>query len=521
MASLLSMGETDRGTRSKLRLTQGIARACQQTPHRTAIIAGDEVLTCSRFADRVARMAARLCQHGLRRGDRVAIVAESSARYLEAYFATLWAGGIIAPVNTRFAMAEMAEMLRDCAPALMLHDALFAPQAQSLAAGLPTPPGLLRMDAPLEEVPPMADAGAGGDDIACLFYTGGTTGRAKGVALSHANLALNALNISSHLGLNEEMVHLHCGPLFHLGAGARVFATTFFGGTHVVMPRFDARAVLETIARTGVTHVVIVPTMAVSLLGVPDFAAHDLSSLKIMSYGAAPMPAALRDALMARLPGCGLLQSYGMTETSAVVTMLPPRWHDPARGKNHTAGRALAGIDLRIADAANNPVPNGTVGEIQVRGPTVMQGYWNQPELTARTIVDGWMKTGDAGMLDDDGFLTVVDRLKDMIISGGENVYSAEVENAIHDHPAVEECAVFGIPDAVWGEAVHAVVLPKPGQALTEAEVIAHCRARIAAYKSPKSVTIADAALPRSGANKILKSKLRLAFQPEAQPGRT
>ena len=164
---------------------------------------------------------------------------------------------------------------------------------------------------------------------------------------------------------------------------------------------------------------------------------------------------------------------------------------------------------------------NGTVGEIQVRGPTVMQGYWNKPELTARTIVDGWMKTGDAGMLDTDGFLTVVDRLKDMIISGGENVYSAEVENAIHDHPAVEECAVFGIPDAVWGEAVHAVVLPKPGQALTEAEVIAHCRARIAAYKSPKSVTIAAAPLPRSGANKILKSRLRMAFQPEAHPGRT
>ena len=515
------MGETVPGTQTKLRLTQGIARACQQTPHRNAIIAEGEAITWVGFADRVARLATLLCREGLHPGDRVAIIAESSPRYLAAYYATLWAGGIIAPVNSRFAMAEMAEMLGDCTPRLMLHDDAFAMQAQGLAASLPDRPRLVPMGHPLQDVPPMQDAGAGGDDIACLFYTGGTTGRAKGVALSHANLALNALNISSHLGLSDETVHLHCGPLFHLGAGARVFATTFFGGTHVVMPRFDARAVLETIARRGVTHVVIVPTMAVSLLGVPDFAAHDLSSLKIMSYGAAPMPAALRDALMARLPGCGLLQSYGMTETSAVVTMLPPRWHDPARGKNDTAGRALAGIDLRIADAANNPVLNGTVGEIQVRGPTVMQGYWNKPELTARTIVDGWMKTGDAGMLDTDGFLTVVDRLKDMIISGGENVYSAEVENAIHDHPAVEECAVFGIPDAVWGEAVHAVVLPKPGQALTEAEVIAHCRARIAAYKSPKSVTIAAAPLPRSGANKILKSKLRMAFQPEAHPGRT
>ena len=513
------MGETHRGTRSQLRLTQGIARACQQTPHRSAVLAGSEKLSWAIFADRVARLAALLCREGLVPGDRVAILAESSPRYLEAYYATLWAGGIIAPVNARFAFAEMAEMLRDCAPRILLHDAGFKAQASALAGQLDAPPCHWPLDRPFSDVEAMPDAGAGGDDMACLFYTGGTTGRAKGVALSHANLALNALNISSHLGLGEDTVHLHCGPLFHLGAGARVFATTFFGGTHVVMPRFDARAVLETIARERVTHVVIVPTMAVALLAVPDFAAHDLSSLKIMSYGAAPMPAALRDALMARLPGCGLLQSYCMTETSAVVTMLPPRWHDPARGKNHTAGRALAGIDLRIADAANNPVPPGTVGEIQVRGPTVMQGYWNQPELTARTIIEGWMKTGDAGMLDEDGFLTMVDRLKDMIISGGENVYSAAVENAIHDHPAVEECAVFGIPDPVWGEAVHAVVLPKSGQALSGPEVIAHCRARIAAYKCPKSVVIAVAPLPRSGANKILKSQLRAAFQPQAPQG--
>ncbi len=216
------MGETHRGTRSQLRLTQGIARACQQTPHASAILAAGEKLSWAVFADRVARLAALLCSEGLVPGERVAILAESSARYLEAYYATLWAGGIIAPVNTRFALAEMGEMLRDCAPGILLHDAAFAAQASALAGQLDAPPRHWSLDRPLLDVQPMPDAGAGGDDIACLFYTGGTTGRAKGVALSHANLALNALNISSHLGLGEDTVHLHCGPLFHLGAGARV-----------------------------------------------------------------------------------------------------------------------------------------------------------------------------------------------------------------------------------------------------------------------------------------------------------
>ncbi len=504
------MGEKQTG----LRLTQGISRACQIHPAKTAVICGSERLSWADFAARIARLATVLRGQGVAAGARVAILAESSPKYLEAYYATLWAGGIIAPVNSRFALGEMSEMLRDCAPTVLLADDAFLPQATQLAASLHPAPQLLCLDTlALETVTPMEDAAAGGDDIACLFYTGGTTGRAKGVALSHANLALNALNISGPLSLNEEMVHLHCGPLFHLGAGARVFATTFFGCTHVVLPRFDPGQVLETIARERVTHVVIVPTMAVALLAVPDFDAHDLSSLRILSYGAAPMPAALRDALLARLPGCGLLQSYGMTETSAVVTMLPPAWHDPARGKNGTAGRALAGIDLRIAGPDDQPLPLGEVGEIQVRGPTVMRGYWNQPELTARTVVQGWMKTGDAGHLDAEGFLTVVDRLKDMIISGGENIYSTEVENAIHDHPAVLECAVFGVPDALWGEAVHAVVLPRPGCVVDSAHVISHCRARIAGYKCPKSVTIATEPLPRSGANKIVKTSLRAAFR--------
>lgn len=500
-----------------MRLTQGIGRACQQKARATALVCGGLRRNWAEFADRVARLAGMLQGLGVGPGDRVSILADSSAEYIEAYFGVLWAGGILAPINTRHAQPEMADMLADCTPRVLIADAAHRDQAQAIAATQTPAPALLVIGEPYEAAlagtEPVPESLRHGDDIACLFYTGGTTGRAKGVMLSHANLVTNALNIAGPLGLSDETVHLHCGPLFHLGAGARVFATTHHGGTHVVLPRFDAGAVLDAIARERVTIAIFVPTMLATLLARPDIGAHDLSSLRIASYGAAPMPAALQAALRETLPGCGLLQSYGQTETSPVVTMLPPRFHDPALGKSRTAGRAVAGVDLRIADPEGNSVPNGTVGEILVRGPTIMRGYWRQPDLTARTIRDGWMHTGDGGFLDDDGFLTVVDRLKDMIVSGGENVYSAEVENALYSHPAVEECAVFGIPHEHWGEAVHAVVLPRADHAVTEADLIAHCRTLIAGYKCPKSIAISAAPLPRSGAGKILKAPLRKAWR--------
>ena len=507
-----------------MRLTQGIGRACQQKPRATALVCGEVWRNWAEFADRVARLAAVLQGLGVRPGDRVSILADSSAEYIETYFGVLWAGGILAPVNTRHARPEMVAMLGDCTPRVLIADEAHRAEAQAIAATQDPPPALLvigqEYERALPAVEPAPESLRAGDDIACLFYTGGTTGRAKGVMLSHANLVTNALNIAGPLGLSDETVHLHCGPLFHLGAGARVFVTTHHGGTHVVLPRFDAGAVLQAIERERVTIAIFVPTMLATLLARPDIGEHDLSSLRIVSYGAAPMPAALQTALRETLPGCGMVQSYGQTETSPVVTMLPSRFHDPALGKNRSAGRAVATVDLRIGDAEGNTVPNGTVGEILVRGPTIMRGYWKQPDLTAAAIRDGWMHTGDGGFLDDDGFLTVVDRLKDMIVSGGENVYSAEVENALYSHPAVEECAVFGIPHEHWGEAVHAVVMPRAGHAVTEAALIAHCRTLIAGYKCPKSITVSDAALPRSGAGKILKAPLRSAWRGTGQQDR-
>ena len=379
-----------------------------------------------------------------------------------------------------------------------------------------SPPRIIALGADTEALiaahAPAEPSCRNGDDPVCLFYTGGTTGRAKGVVLSHANLAINALNISSALGFGPGMVHLHCGPLFHLGAGARVYATTLFAGTHVVLPRFDAAAVLRTIEAERVTTAVVVPAMVMALLECPDFDARDLSSLRVLSYGAAPMPQALIEALMERLRGVGLVQSYGQTELSPVATMLLPQDHRRGSSLLRTAGQPVPNVELRIADAKDDPLPTGQVGEVQVRGPTVMQGYWNRPEETAHALRGDWMHTGDAGMLDEQGYLTLVDRLKDMIVSGGENVYSAEVENALHDHPAVLECAVFGVPHPRWGEAVHAIVVTRQQCEVTEGALLAHCRTRIAGYKCPKSIEVGSTPLPRSGVGKVQKAALRASW---------
>ncbi|MBR0679503.1 long-chain fatty acid--CoA ligase [Roseomonas eburnea] len=494
-------------------LTAGVARAAAIRGDCTAVVDGARRFTWREHADRVARMAAALRALGVGPGDRVSILADSSHAYVEAYHAIPWAGGVLAPVNSRFAPAEMLEMLQDATPRVLLADAAHAELAASLARDMAAPPRVVTIGADLEAMiaaqAPAEDAGRGGGDLACLFYTGGTTGRAKGVMLTHANLVTNALNVSSMLGMTSETVHLHCGPLFHLGAGARVYSTTVFAGTHVVLPRFDAAAVLRTIAEDGVTMAVVVPAMVTALLGVPDFAAHDLSSLRTLSYGAAPMPQALIEALLDRLPHVGLMQSYGQTELSPVATMLSSRDHVAGSALLRSAGQVVPNVELRIADPQDHPLPPGAVGEIQVRGATVMAGYWNRPEETARALAGGWMHTGDAGYLDARGYLFLVDRLKDMIVSGGENVYCAEVENALHDHPAVLECTVFGVPHERWGEAVHAVVVARAGMELSEAGLIAHCRTRIAGYKCPKTIELRTEPLPRSGTGKVQKAALR------------
>jgi long-chain acyl-CoA synthetase len=519
-----------------MQLTQGIHRAVQLHPDRAALVCDERTVSWRDFADRVARLAGAFRALGVSSGDRIAIVSNNSDRYVEFYFATLWSGGVILPINTRASIHEMAACVDDAEPVLLACDRAHLADARALQERCASVRGLVlaaRDDgASIDDVlqweelactsAPIADARRNGNDLACLFYTGGTTGRAKGVMLSHDNLMANSMMHIANLDLRDGAVHLHVSPMFHVAGGARLFSVTAAGATHAVIGAFDPDAFLAAIERFKVTVTVVVPTVLNRLVAHPDLDRYDLSSLRLLSYGASPMPEALLKRALERFKGIAFLQSYGMTELSPVATMLLPRYHTfdgPDAGYTRSAGQAVFNADVVAMDEHDAPVPTGTIGEICVRGPMVMQGYWRQPELTAQTIRDGWMHTGDAGYVDERGFVFLVDRVKDMIVTGGENVYSAEVENVIYQHPAVHECAVIGVPSDAWGEAVHAIVVPKPNMTVDGAEMIAFCRDRIAHYKAPKTCDVRTQELPKSGAGKIMKAELRKPFWKNATRG--
>lgn len=499
-------------------LTQGIHRANQLWPQRTALVDGERRYTWAQHRQRVAHLAGALLERGLQNGDRVAMLGQNSAAMIEYYFAVLWAGGVLVPVNTRWSAEEIRHCLDDSDPAIVMWDAAFAELAEQALAltshSYATLPAEL-IESAMAQAEPALDRRRTGSDLAALFYTGGTTGRSKGVMLSHDNLIANAMNAMANMRINGETVHLHTSPLFHVAGGSRPFTVALAGGTHVMLRSFEPEPFLELIARERVTITIVVPTMLRRLLATPGLADADLSSLRLLSYGASPMPEALLRDAMRKMPNVAFLQSYGMTELSPVATVLEPKFHvfeGPDAGRTASAGRAVVGADVAIVDDAGRHLDAGDVGEVCVRGPMVMQGYWRNEAATDEAIVDGWMHTGDVGYLDEDGFLFLVDRAKDMIVTGGENVYSSEVESALYEHPNVHECAVIGIPDEQWGEAVHAVVVAKSASTFDADEVIAFCQQRIARYKCPKSISLHDAELPKSGAGKILKTELRKPF---------
>lgn len=510
-------------------LTQAVRRAVMIRGGGTAVIDGERAFTWSEFADRTARLAGAFIAAGVKPGDRIVLLALNSHRSLECFYAVMQAGAVIVPLNHRLGLGEITAQADDCAPVLVLLGADFADLAAPLGKGADgavrtlvhcapgaAPAGMLAYEALIAAHQPAGDAGRSDDDLACLLYTSGTTSAAKGVMLSHANFCANTANVVGELGMDEHTVHLHHGPLFHVASAARLFSTTHVAGTHVFLPRFVAREFIAEVERARITHATLVPTMFRMLLDEPAMRTADLSSLRCISYGSAAMPEPLLREFMDALPGVRMLQSYGMTELSPVVTILGWRDHLPeaaAAGRLRSAGRTAMLAEVAVVGPDDRPLPTGQSGEIVARGPMVMQGYWNRPDLTAEALRGGWMHTGDIGYFDEDGYLYVVDRLKDMIITGGENVWSQEVENALSSHPAVSQCAVIGKPDPKWGEAVHAVVTLKDGASTSEAELIAHCRDRIAHYKCPRSVDIRDKPMPLSGANKILKSELRAELQ--------
>jgi long-chain acyl-CoA synthetase len=506
---------------------QGLRRACQINPMGAATIEGNRTRSWLEFRDRVSRLAGVLRAAGVKPGDRVAILSLNSVSYLEYFYAVPWAGALVVPLNTRLAAPELVAIINDAGAAALVVDDAFAAMLPALKPQLTTVraiwvtgqaaiPDAVMLDAAIDAAEAIEPSEPRPDDIYGIFYTGGTTAASKGVMLSHGNIVANAMNMLTEVAFNPATVYMHAAPMFHLADCASTFGVTMSGGSHIFVPRFDPTVVMQTIQSRRVTNSIMVPAMIGMLVNAPTIGDYDLSSLTGLLYGGQSISEAVLRRALECLPGCSFTQAYGMTELSPVVTFLSSRFHcteGPLAGRLRAAGRAVPTAEIRIVDDEDREVPRGEVGQILARGPMVMQGYWNQPKLTAEALRGGWMHTGDGGYMDEEGFVFIVDRIKDMIITGGENVYSAEVENAIYQHPAVAMCAVIGVPDPEWGERVHAVLSLKPGQTATEPEIVAHCRKLIAGYKCPRSVSLRSEPLPLSGAGKVLKTVLRKELQ--------
>jgi long-chain acyl-CoA synthetase len=494
-------------------LTEALHSATRQHPALVGLVCDGQRLGYQQWAERSARLGAVLRGQGIAASDRVAVLAANSNDYMVALTGTWWIGAVACPVNTRWSLPEMADSLRDCGARTLFVDRQHAALVRDLRGQVPelravlcfgadAPQGTAALEPLLTAALRLDDSHASDEQLAALLYTGGTTGRAKGVMLSHRNLAASAL---ARIAVTPDLIDsvaLVAMPLFHVAGLVRLLTHLYAGGRSVIMPQFRVDTLIDLIDNEDITDLPLVPSMLQSLLDHPKFDPQRLRSLRRFSYGAAPIADALLERALGLLPNIRFSQAYGMTECAALATLGE---HQPARSRS--AGRAC-GTDLRIVDPQGLGLPADTIGEITVRGPNVMQGYWNRPQETAQALRAGWLHTGDAGYLDADGYLYVVDRIKDMIISGGENVYSVEVENVLLLHPAVQACAVFGLPSEQWGEAVHAVVVLRAAADADATALGLHCRSLLAGYKCPKQIRLVES-LPMTPAGKVAKHLLR------------
>ena len=495
---------------------------------RTAIVDGDTRYSYREAGQRIRRLAAGLLGLGLHPGAHIAILANNSHRYYETYFAAHYAGMPLAPLNIRLVAEELQFILQDGEIRALLVGPEYLEFLSQFRANLPD----------LEHVIVLGDNAAEGDltyesliagnapvdgpargwhedDLVHLCYTGGTTGLPKGVMLTQRNVIANAQHVQMTFAFDESDAWLHVAPMFHLADAWACFVMTMVGATQVFIPGFTPDGFLGAVQAEKVTATILVPTMVNFVVNHPQVHDYDVASLRLIVFGASPM-AVDRIQAAKRIFGPILCQAYGMTETAPIITAQKLGWldYETAEGIERLAscGREAAGVRLRLVDAEGNPVPAGGVGEIVTRGPNVMKGYWKRPEETEEALRGGWMHTGDIARIDEQGFVFIVDRAKDMIISGGENIYTTEVENALYEHPAVLEAAVIGIPHERWGEAVHAAVVLRPGHEASESDLIEFCHTKIAGYKCPKSAAIWTDPLPKSGPGKILKTELRKPF---------
>lgn len=505
-------------------LTQLIERAEQVSGSKLATVCNGRRRTYAEVADRVARFAGALQMLGCDYETRIAILSLNSDRYFECYFAVPWAGCEIVPLNIKWSVAETFYSLEDSGAEVLIFDDTFASTAEELISrskkireaiymgDSDTPTWAKGYETLIADSAPIRNADRPPESVCGIFYTGGTTGFPKGVVHSHSAIASNGMCGVVEFDLDDRSTYLHAAPMFHLADYALLIATTTVTGTHVFMPAFDPGAVPKSIAENNVTHIVLVPAMIKMVLDNPAIDEFDVSGLERIVYGASPISVAVLERLIEKLPGCGLVQAWGQTELAPLATILRPEHHIVGGPKLRSAGRATYGVRIKIVDVNDNEVPQGDVGELVVKGPNTMLGYWNKPEQTSAALKDGWVYTGDAGRMDEEGFVYIADRVKDMIVTGGENVFSAEVENAVSSHDDVADVAVIGIPSDKWGESVHAIVIAREGAGVSEADIIEHTKKLIAGYKCPKSVEFRTDQFPLSGANKVLKTELRKPF---------
>lgn len=521
-----------------MQLWTSLERAAELWPHKVAVVDGERRTDYASLRARSAALALALRELGVGAGDRVSILAWNGQAFLEAYFAAALLGAALNPLNVRLVARETREILDDCGSKVLLAQSSFAPLVAEILAQGSTCRDVLWIDErepertalargrwlepllDLERARALRAAEISDDALAHLYYTSGTTGRSKGVMLSHRNVGVHALATIAELSLSDRDTWAHIAPMFHLADAWATFAITWVGGTHVMLPRFEAGAALELLERERVTLTNLIPTMLNAMVKHDGARGRDYRALRLILSGGAPIAPAVVRAIV-DVFGCEYVQTYGMTETSPYLTLsllkgellaLPPAEQLAYRCKT---GRPFLAVELRVVGDDGRDVPRDerAVGEIWVRGDTVTRGYWNRPDETRAAFQDGWLRTGDLAVIDTHGYVTIVDRRKDMILSGGENVYSTEVENVLYAIPGVLEAAVYGLPDATWGERVCAAIVPREGVALDAAAIEAACRRELAGYKVPRQIEFLDA-LPRTGTGKIAKRMLRDRIRP-------
>jgi long-chain acyl-CoA synthetase len=481
-----------------------LRRAVLVSADREAVSCGEDHLTYAETWDRCRRLAGGVLGLGLKPGDRVAIVGPNSHRYLEAYQAIPGAGLVVVPLNPRHTAAELRYALEDAGARVVFSGRDDPGLADCVEHVVDLDEGYEKL---LDGAEPFDFGDVPETALAGLFYTGGTTGAAKGVMLTHRNLIANAMHFAMCWPFTPDTRWLIAAPLFHAAGSIAVLATVWNAGRQVVLPHFNPGTALDLIERHGVTATLVVPTMLAAMSDEQISRPRDVSALAYLSHGGSPVSTKTLKRAARAFPSAQMLHIYGATETAPIATMLAQEELLLDTPKARSCGQPAPGVEVAIIGADRNPLPATEVGQVAVRGPNVMAGYWHKPQETAAALVDGWYLTGDLGYMDDDGYVYLVDRAKDMIVTGGENVYCTEVEEALYTHSAVLEAAVFAIPDNRWGETVHAVVVTCTEVGVRD--LLAHCREHLAGYKAPKSIEISGEPLPKSAAGKILKRQMR------------